>query len=237
MNPDLSRRKRVAVTRLLLLALVVATVKFFPDFQRAWEAAGTPEVSHKGISLRPYLALGTPHFAEVPGFKARLGGRPEGLSPDHFAIVFSGSAESFSDGAYVSPGTVPDFDRANLRFFPVTLYERLWAPENPFDALRSVVASPPESLATIPVGFFFGSGLVPQGAPRRIGFRNGRGFVAVTSPSPGDGRSFHLFQALTDDGKVYVLGIFPVQGGEAEAREVDKMLCSLRVHPVQLPGT
>lgn len=219
-------RKRLAIVRLAFLVLVVLLVRYFPEIRTVWEDAGTPAISLGGIRLRPYPALGTPHFVKVAGMSVRAGEKPDGISPGHVAIVFVDPKTSLSDEVSVPSGSVPDFFQPNLRLFSVAEYEKRWASvtaQSPFADLRATLAQKPLSFASqgdLPKGFFVDAHFRPLGPVRYVKMKNGEGFVVVTEPvtesHPIDGdKLYYVFQGLARDSSVYVLAIVAVKTGLA----------------------
>jgi hypothetical protein len=134
---------------------------------------------------------------------------PDGVGPQHLLFTFRGPSET---------GIPQAREAAQMRIYPISAYERIWAPsKDTIDSLRAMLARPGESWTReIPFLPWADVSQPFRSHVRRIAFGDGAGVGFVTAyaiePTPvTNGELEYTFQGLTTDGASYVSITIPIR--------------------------
>ena len=138
---------------------------------------------------------------------------PDGVAPEHIAVVFSGTRPIPKD--YLAPCSFPVFDLPEVRIFPVAAYADLYPDgARALSALRRLLNNGSHAPGSeVPYVPFVDASPAFTEHFAFIPFRNGSGAVFLTQwmtePDAIGEHLVYIFQGLSADGKTYVLATFP----------------------------
>ena len=207
----------VPTPRLLFRASALLWLAFLagPGFGQAADTANkfdSPKVAFQ------YLAatVGAPSGSEVPACPFEdPSDKPDGISPEHFAVVFR-SGGPLPEDAF-KECNLPNFDRPEIRVFPIDAFVKVdRQADSQFANLRRVLQEGAVKAGTeVPFVPFVDAHPAFVEHVSFFRFQNGNGFAFLTQwmiEADSIGKSLvYVFQGTTDDGRSYVFAAIPVK--------------------------